>query len=143
MASPQVDFYVVQDGGDADRVACRIAEKAFAQGLSVFIRAATPGHARELDELLWTFRGAAFVPHALAEAADPEVRVLLGADPGDREAGVLINLGEDPPDDPGRFERIAEVIGTGDAQRRAGRQRFRYYRDRMGLEPATHRLSKP
>lgn len=142
MAAPRVEFYVVPEGGNADRVACRLTEKAFARGLSVFVRAATPAHARDLDEMLWTFRGASFVPHGLAGEADPEVSVLLGTDPGDRQAGLLINLGEDPPASPERFERIAELVGAGEAQRRSGRQRFRYYRDRMGLEPATHRLTK-
>lgn len=142
MTSPQVDFYVVPDGGDADRVACRLAEKAFARGLSVFVRTASPEHAHHLDELLWTFRGAAFVPHALAGEADRETPVLLGDDPAGREAGLLINLGGEPPGHPERFERIAEVVGSGDAPRRSGRQRFRYYRDQLGLEPATHQLRR-
>lgn len=138
MAS-RVDFYVVQ-GGDADRVACRLAEKAFEQGLTVFIRAASDDHARGLDEMLWTFRGASFVPHALAGEAEEDIRVILGPEPGERSAGLLINLGVDAPGGPERFERIAEIVGPGDAQRRAGRERFRYYRDRMGIEPETHRV---
>lgn len=140
MAPPRVEFYVVPDGGDADRVACRLAEKAFSKGLSVFLRAASPEHARHLDGLLWTYRGASFVPHGLAGEAEASNPVLLGADPAEREAGLLINLGEEAPAHPDHFERIAEVVGPGEAPRRSGRQRFRYYRDQLGLEPATHRL---
>lgn len=142
MASRRVEFYVVPDGGDADRVACRLAEKAFARGLSVFLRAASPEHAHRLDELLWTFRGAAFVPHEMAAGAAPDTPVVLGDDPSGREAGLLINLGGEPPGDPERFDRIAEVVGPGEAARRSGRQRFRHYRDRLGLEPETHRLGR-
>jgi DNA polymerase-3 subunit chi len=140
MASPRVEFYVVPDGGDADRVACRLAEKAFSRGLSVFVRAASPEHARHLDELLWTYRGASFVPHALADEDQGSNPVLLGVDPAAREAGLLINLGDQAPVHPDYFQRIAEVVGPGEAPRRSGRQRFRYYRDQLGLEPATHRL---
>ncbi len=118
------------------------AEKAFERGLRVFLRAASAAHARDLDEMLWTFRGTSFVPHGLAGEADPEVPVLLGDDPDGHDAALLINLGDEAPSSPERFERIAEVVGAGEAQRRSGRQRFRYYRDRMGLEPATHRLTK-
>lgn len=141
MASQRVDFYVVQNGrGGADRVACRVAEKAFQQGLSVVLRTGTADRARSLDDMLWTFSGASFVPHALAEEATPEVTVILDAECADHSADLLINLADGPPGAPERFARIAEVVGPGDAERRSGRERFRYYRDELGLEPETHRI---
>jgi DNA polymerase-3 subunit chi len=44
------------------------------------------------------------------------------------EAALLINLGDDVPTFFGRFERVAEVVI--DPQKKAGRDRYRYYRER-------------
>lgn len=141
MGTPRVDFYVVGGGRGADQVACRVAEKAFLQGLTVLVRTGSDERARRLDELLWTFSGASFVPHALAGEAEEGISVLIGADVREHAADLLINLADGPPDTPDRFQRIAEVVGPGEGERRSGRERFRYYRDHFGMEPTTHRLN--
>lgn len=142
MGSPRVDFYVVTGGRGANRVACRVAEKAFHRGMTVLIRTGTRERAQAMDELLWTFSGASFVPHALSDDPAPDVTVLIGAELGDREGDLLINLSDEPPPAPERYPRIAEVVGPGESERRSGRQRFRYYRDQLGIEPETHRIGR-
>lgn len=136
---PRVDFYIVERGG-ADRVACRLAEKAYAQGMSVFIRTGDAQRTRSLDELLWTFRGGSFVPHATRDLADEHTPVVLGEEHGGGEVTLLINLAGEPPARNTPCRRIAEIVGPGQDERRAGRSRFRHYRDNWGVEPVTHRL---
>ena len=63
----RVGFYVVQDAEHSQRlqVAARLADKAFARGHRIFINAADQGQAEALDQLLWHFRPASFLPHGL------------------------------------------------------------------------------
>jgi DNA polymerase-3 subunit chi len=43
---------------------------------------------------------------------------------------ILINLGQSVPVQFARFERLIEVVGDDEEELAAGRQRFRFYRDR-------------
>ena len=43
---------------------------------------------------------------------------------------VLVNLGAPVPAQFARFERLIEIIGSEDDELAAGRERFRFYRDR-------------
>ncbi|WP_123401893.1 DNA polymerase III subunit chi [Inmirania thermothiophila] len=139
----RIDFYVLEEPGTEPRrrLACRLAEKAFAQGHAVFLHAADEAEAAALDELLWTFRAGSFVPHA--RPGDPlaaTVRVLIdaGAPPADM-SDVLVNLHPDVPPFFSRFGRLAEIV-TPDT-RAAARARYRHYQQR-GYPLHTHRLGR-
>ena len=149
----RVDFYVLPDADPAQRsvLACKLAEKAYSQGLKVYIHTASADDSRKLDELLWTFRAGSFVPHAIVEPG-AEPAGAAGSDPGstppillghDREpAGhtdVLINLGTEIPRFFGRFERVAELVDQRPELLAQSRERFRFYRER-GYELKTHQL---
>src|SRR3569832_2056639 len=94
----RVDFYILPDASTdgRERLACRLADKAYRLGHEVYIHARDRQHAARLDELLWTFRAGSFVPH----------------------------------------QRVDE----GEENRRSGRERFRFYRDR-GYALETHTLN--
>lgn len=143
----RVDFYVLPDADPIQRplLACKLAEKAYGQGLKVYIHTATEGEALHLDELLWTFRAGSFLPHAI-HGAMPNPRggeappILLGHD--HEPAGhtdVLINLGAEVPQFFGRFERVAELVDQRPELLAQSRERFRFYRER-GYELNTHQL---
>ena len=95
--------------------------------------------------MLWTYRQDSFVPHALygdPVAADADFRepVLVGdgsTQPVDID--VLINLGEVVPPFADQSARVAEIVGGDEAARRAGRIRYRDYRDR-GISIQQHDL---
>jgi DNA polymerase-3 subunit chi len=130
----RVDFYLPPEGAASDRhtVTCRLTEKAYQLGHRVYIHTATQDEARQLDELLWTFRQGSFVPHGLLAATRDELTpVLIGAeaDAGE-EHDVLINLTDEVPVFFSRFKRVAEVVDGDAAARAAARSRYRYYRDR-------------
>lgn len=137
----QVDFYILDENAPRSRAlfACRLTEKACGMGHRVYLHTESEGAARELDELLWTFRDRSFLPHALAgEDAEVPVHIGHGADPAER-FHLLINLGHEVPSFFSRFERVAEVV-DGDAGHKAkGRERFRFYKDR-GYPLETHKL---
>jgi len=118
---------------------CRLAEKAFGLGHRVFVQAESEGEARELDDLMWTFRDRSFLPHCLAgQDASAAVHIGYGAEPADG-FHLLVNLGSQVPGFFGRFERVAEVIDADESRRAQGRERFRFYKDR-GYPLETHKL---
>ena len=137
----RVDFYIIDEGEDYERwrFACRLTEKAWARGHRVYLHAGSPSEARAIDDWLWTFRQESFVPHDLATDPGAEaspVRIGSGSPPpGDLE--VVINLAPDAITFGGRCRRLAEVIGPGDDERQAGRERYRQYR-RLGLTVHSH-----
>lgn len=131
----RVDFYLLPVAEPHGRLnfACRIAEKAWKSGHRVYLHLDNEDDARALDDMLWAFRAASFVPHdlALAAPAQPGSPVVIGtgADPGDHHE-VLVNLGEQVPDFFGRFERVAEVVLSEPGALAASRRRWSFYRDR-------------
>ena len=137
----QVDFYVVASGGaeGAAAVACKIVEKAWQQGLRVFVHAASEHEARRLDELLWTFRQDSFVPHARSSDGDAAAEaVTIGSDLGEGIGrDVLVNVCAPVAAATATFERIAEVVSDDADVRAAARERYAAYR-RLGVELRHH-----
>lgn len=128
--------------GLADKLAytCRLVRKACRQGRRVEVRGSGEQLAR-LDPLLWTFDPSEFLPHVrlrAGQAIAPElVRTpvwLVEESRPDVAAPVLVNLGPDAAADFARYERVVELVGTEDVERREGRQRWRYY-EGQGMKP--------
>ena len=145
MGTIKVDFYPL---GGPDRrarlvTACRLAEKAYDQGLRVAVRTANAAETAEFDELLWTFSDRSFVPHVVwptepdVVAATPVVVGSANLPPTHRD--VLINLAPDAPADFSAYARICEVVGGDEDAKKAGRHRWRTYRD-AGCAPEAHPL---
>ena len=143
MADTKVDFYVLGAADQRARLtyACRVAEKAYEQGLRVAVRTTSPSETAEIDELMWTFSDRSFVPHAVwpAEPSVAEhtpVLIASGALP-DSHRDVLVNLAPEGPAEPARYGRICEIVGADEETRRRARQRWRVYRE-AGFAPANH-----
>ncbi|HEY3487166.1 MAG TPA: DNA polymerase III subunit chi [Gammaproteobacteria bacterium] len=126
----RIDFYILQTSQNRELAACRLCEKAWQQGLHIYIQAASESQAVQLDELLWTFRDGSFVPHCLtADAGAPETPVAIGwSDAPQRPMQLLINLAQTVPPFYTRFERIAEIVNQEANIKAAGRERFAFYR---------------
>ena len=145
MSETKVDFYLLSAADNRSRLttACRLAEKAFDQGLRVAVRTSGPAETAEVDELMWTFSDRSFVPHCVwpAEpdfAAATPVLIASGGLP-DSHRDVLINLGADLPADFAHFARVCEIVAGEDDAKRRGRARWRGYKD-AGLQPDSHNL---
>lgn len=139
----RVDFYVIEGTATAARlkVACRLAEKAYLASQRALIWHTDRAELEALDELLWTFADGSFVPHEwLTSNAAAEAPVLLSAGAPPAEAfDFVVNLAADPPPFPHLTRRIAEIIDGDEGRRRAGRARFKAYRE-LGINPGTHTL---
>ena len=141
--SLRVDFYIIAGAAAAARlrVACRLAEKAYLASQRALIWHTDRGELEALDELLWTFADGSFVPHEwLTSNAAAEAPVLLSAgSPPAAAFDFVVNLAPDPPPLLHLTRRIAEIIDGDEGRRRAGRARFKAYRE-LGVEPGTHAL---
>lgn len=125
----RIDFYILLDIDEVarHRFTCRLAHRAAAAGKRVHIRIGAES-AAELDELLWEYPPERFLPHARLSDASGAAPVTIGAE--DEEPAhddVLINLGVEIPGFFNRFERVSEVVLAN--QRRAGRDKYRRYRE--------------
>jgi DNA polymerase-3 subunit chi len=135
-----IDFYF--NAEDRLQVACRLAGKAFAQKKRMLIYAPEPEVASRIDKMLWTWPAIGFVPHcALHDPLAPETPVLIASDAeSPAECALLLNLGAECPPHFERFERLLEVVSGDDAERQAGRTRYRFYLQR-GYKISSHDLA--
>jgi DNA polymerase-3 subunit chi len=136
-----IDFYF--NAQDRFQVACRLAGKALAQKKRLLIYAPEAEAADRIDKLLWTWPAIGFVPHcAPHEPLAAQTPVLISSDADTPETcELLLNLGTDCPPHFERFERLLEVVPTDEAQRQAGRLRYRFYQMR-GYKITSHDLAK-
>jgi DNA polymerase III subunit chi len=136
-----IDFYT--HVADRLAVAARIVAKAYAARGSV--RVLTPDRATTdaLDRLLWLQTALSFLPHCRMDSAlAAETPIWIDELPEHNgPCAILVNLNPTPPPFFSRFERLAEIVGKDEADAAAGRERFRFYRER-GYELRTHNLEE-
>ena len=135
-----IDFYF--NAADRLQVACRLAAKALSQKKRLLIYAPDADTASRIDRMLWTWPAIGFVPHCTphdALAAETPVLIASGEEPA---AGgeLLLNLGGECPPHFERFERLFEIVAADDADKQAGRGRYRFYLER-GYKIANHDLA--
>lgn len=140
----RIDFYSLEEGSRGDRflLTCRLVERIY-RSLQpggniesqspppIYIRLADPNQAEHLNDLLWTFDDQSFLPHGRIGQTDPELTpILIGEEPLPGHDQILINLEPSVPPSFARFERLCEPLDPDPAITAAGRERYRYYRDR-------------
>ncbi len=140
----RIDFYILPSSDPHARrvMACRLVEKAYRQGHSLYLKTDSEEETCLFDDLLWTFRQGSFVPHEPAGSPDREAPVIIGHElpPADRR-DVLINMGVDTPPGFEAFERVAELVDQQESIKLAGRLRYRQYQS-DGYEIQTHPLDR-
>jgi DNA polymerase-3 subunit chi len=136
----RVDFYILEEPSPAGRlkVACKLAEKAYLAAQTVLVWHTDPAELRAFDEMLWTFNDGSFVPHEMLPSGDSPVLLSLGTAPS-ANVDIVINLGPELPTCLSQTRRVAEIIDGDDTRRRAGRARFKAYRE-LGVQPASHNI---
>lgn len=139
----RIDFH--SNVSDKLEYACRLTRKIWSAtviGESVrnIVMVGERADLKKLDELLWTFSTTDFLPHCFIEdeaAIDTPIvltdHFLAPALSNLPHADVLIHLGMRMPQDVpallARFPRIVEVVTIDEAERLAGRERYKAYRD--------------
>lgn len=140
-----IDFYILANNlapNSRELFACRLSEKAFHLGHKIYIHTESRSHSSLMDDLLWTFKQGSFLPHAfISESSDSRPAILIGHDTEPQQhMDVLLNLSQEVPLFFSRFERVAEFIDEQEDNKIAGRERFRFYKDR-GYSLKSHQLN--
>jgi DNA polymerase-3 subunit chi len=141
---PHVEFYVLPGTDERARLkmACRLTEKAYLAGQHVFIALEDQAQMQLFDDMLWTFADRSFVPHEPyrddQQWQDTPVLLSCSAQP-QQTFDLLLNLTVTVPNAAALAVRVTEIIDADEPRRRAGRVRYRQYRD-QGLTPETHNI---
>ena len=128
----RVGFYIIEntDPDSRVRLALKLTAKAHGRGHRIFLHCESEAQARALDEQLWTFRPASFIPHALIEDdAVAQVCLAWGQEPAGHD-DLLINLDLAVPPFFSRFHRVAEVVTQDPHSLEALRASWSFYRER-------------
>jgi DNA polymerase III subunit chi len=128
----RIDFYVLPETTSEARwlFACKLAEKVQRMGMRVLIALDSETEARQLDELLWTFKPESFVPHQLINGGKPApVEITFDDQAGDHQ-GLLLNLSNKIPTWFSRFERVSEVVIQEPGMLATSRERYSFYKSR-------------
>ena len=139
----RIDFH--SNVSDKLEYACRLTRKIWSatpigEPVRHIVMVGEKADLKKLDEILWTFSATDFLPHCFIDDEPAiDTPILLADDflsPALSQlphADVLIHLGMRMPSDvPGllaRFPRIVEVVTINEAERLAGRERYKAYRD--------------
>jgi DNA polymerase-3 subunit chi len=139
----RIDFH--SNVADKLQYACRLTRKIWSdtpsgQPVRNIVMVGEKVDLQKLDELLWTFSGADFLPHCyIDDEAAAETPIVLTDDFASAalnqipHADIMIHLGMRMPQDVAalvaRFPRIVEVVTVNEAERLAGRERYKAYRD--------------
>jgi DNA polymerase III subunit chi len=133
----RIDFH--SNVPDKIAYACRLTRKARAANCQVVLLVKDRQDLMTLDQALWTFSELEFLPHVIAgDPLAPSTPIIL-TDRDDAELPhhhVLVNLSTGTPAHFARFERMFEIVSSDDADKAAGRARYKFYQQRG--YPLTH-----
>jgi DNA polymerase-3 subunit chi len=141
----QIAFHILRGTDERARLkyACRLTERAYQAAELVFVALEDATQLQQFDELLWTFADRSFVPHEpyRDDTQWQETPVLLGCGQQPQQAfHLLVNLSSQIPAALALSQRVSEIVDADEPRRRAGRLRYRGYRD-QGLNPETHNIA--
>ena len=112
-------------------------------GLRVLLHTEDEAAAEALDRLMWHYPATGFLPHCRSNAPEAaDMPVVVGHD---AEAlphhEMLISLHSATPPFFSRFEQLIDIVGLEEEDKRLGRERYKFYKDR-GYELQHFDLSK-
>lgn len=136
----KADFYLIAKPRFRDDpllLVCELAKRAYESGQRVLILVRSREQAEALDEKLWEFDEAAFVPHQITGDDDDAITPVLIVPPqtATPDRALVINLRDDRAS--GLFERVLEVVPDDETQRAGSRERWKAYKA-AGIEPVKH-----
>lgn len=140
----KVDFYLLAGSGQEARetMAFKLVEKIYSMKHRVYIHTDSAQASKRLDDMLWTLKAGNFLPHEISATNNhPETPIIIGHSeeaPGIDD--VLINLSHSVPLFFSQFNRVAEFVDADESNKKLGRSRFKFYKDR-GYELDTHELA--
>lgn len=120
--------------GTADRqqAATHWLAEAYRQKQSVVVFQPDREKLDALDRWLWSHPATGFLPHCAIDSPYAEQTPIVMAHSLDSSLHdeCLLNMSDDIPQGFTRFSELIEIISDDESTKLAGRERFRYYRDR-------------
>lgn len=129
---PEVKFYILSSESQQERqhFACKLVEKIYRSGQNCFVMTDSEQQSKQIDDLLWCFRTASFIPHQILEQdqASVENKVLIGHQQAPKKWQTnLLNLSSHFPEQLDHTQRILEILDNSEECKAAGRIRYRQY----------------
>ncbi|GGY19179.1 DNA polymerase III subunit chi [Paludibacterium paludis] len=136
----RIDFYT--QVAEPHDFACRLVRRVYREGVGLAVLLADDRELIAFSNRLWSFEDTSFIPHCRASAPEADdTPIWLATNlAATIKHPVLLNLGPELPDEPGRFERILEIVGRDEASLARARERFRACRQ-LGFEIVHHDMS--
>jgi DNA polymerase-3 subunit chi len=131
-ARPRIDFYKLngQSRTSVNRFCCQLADKVVKMGNPVFVRTKDEAETRLMDDIMWTFSDSSFLPHTIiGETDERDTPVIIGHHDPTTARYLLINLSDELPEDPQKYQRIAEIINDTPQTLQKGRARYASYKN--------------
>lgn len=126
----RVDFY--SNAESRVHTTCLLIGKAIHKRMKVLVFSPDRQTAQSLDRMLWTFRATSFIPHCLSSdrlaSRTPVVIATNAGLPGHDQ--LIVNLSRECPPAFSRYQRLIEIVGREDEERRLARERWRFYKER-------------
>ena len=131
---PRVDFYILPER-EQNRLpfVCKLCKKIWnlQHGLHVYL--SSEEKLQRLDETLWTFEQASFLPHEVLPGKPPIANTVItlssDAELLPRHREVCINLDDEVPTFALTFDRVAEVLCKSQELASLLQDRSKLYRD--------------
>ncbi|MDX1453299.1 MAG: DNA polymerase III subunit chi [Oleiphilaceae bacterium] len=112
----QADIYLLHSTAFSDQLVfcCKLAEKAFRQGLKMHIQTREAYQNEALNERLWDFRAESFLPHTVGQSAFEshpitiDVNCSSSGDSGHRDLLILLTPTLPPKSE--NFKRVGMIV---------------------------------
>ena len=126
----QIFFY--HNAADRIAAAAALIGKALMQKKSLLVYAPDAEVAGQIDRQLWLQPPTGFLPHVRSTSplAGETPAVITDELESQPHSERLFNLSAEIPGAFSRFTSVIEVVGQGESERLAGRERVKYYKDR-------------
>jgi DNA polymerase-3 subunit chi len=124
----KITFYKLASTAPTLKFACQLIKKAYSAKQQVLCLVDKDQTAEQLDQLLWEFEAATFIPHGIGLDKHP-VAISSVAEPGEHHQ-ILINLQGQIPTWFSRFERVIELVQPESEYEQVKRENFRFYKER-------------
>ncbi len=127
----RIGFYHLQRW-PLDKALPALLEKVIGSGLRAVVAAGSNERVQWLDQLLWTYDPASWLPHGSVRDGDPELQPvwLTVRDENPNGAQVLVIVDGAAPDSLDGFERVLDLFdGNDEAAVAAARRRWTAWKD--------------
>ena len=133
----KVSFYLFEKSPERQvDSTCRLCRKILRQPERIWLLCADPALQQELDEKLWNFDPASFIPHGIDQ---PDATVCISAQLPEQSGWIIFNFNPEALEPDAKFSHIIEIIENNEPTKQLGREKYKQYR-RFGIQPNTFKL---